>query len=149
MHTKILILSLIALAGCQEATSSTPQAGPTTPQMVTRKAATMLPNGSCAARLVHDSWVSAYVDTSMVCFVPADSIRPHADGSTHATKYAPVTAYMTWETNDGNCEPRAWAISNVVSHAACLKNPPRHLYDTAGRMAPVQTWGMDSLAGGN
>jgi hypothetical protein len=59
------------------------------------------------------------------------------------SRYAPVSAYMTWETNDGDCEPRAWAISNVVSHAACLKAPPRYLYDTAGRMAPVQMWGMD------
>lgn len=142
MKTKILALAIIILAGCQNATSSAPQAGPTTPQMVTRKAATMLPNGFCAARMVHDSLISAYVDTSMVCMVPVDSIKPHKDGSAHATKYAPVTAYTTWETNDGNCEPRAWAISNVVHHAACLKAPPRYLYDTAGRMAPVQTWGM-------
>lgn len=136
----IVILAL-TLAACQDATSSVP-AGPTTPQMVTRKAATMLPNGTCAARLIADSLISAYVDTSMTCFVPADSMRRHADGSMHSDRYAPVGAYMTWETNDGNCEPRAWAISNVVSHAACLKAPPRYLYDTAGRMAPVMTWGM-------
>ena len=142
MHKYIAILLALSLAACQDATGSGAQPEPTTPQMVTRKAATMLPNGTCGSRLIHDSLISAYVDTSMVCMVPADSMRPHADGSNHSNRYAPVTAYTTWETNDGKCEPRAWAISNVVHHAACLKDPPRYLYDTAGRMAPVMTCGM-------
>lgn len=144
---KIAILILIALAGCQDATSSQDAAPSHAPAAVAANPDhRMQPDGTCKATLIHDSLVATYVPYGSYCRVP-DSLRtPHKDGSLPDSVHGAGVAYSTWTTNDGNCEPRAWAISNVVNVSACLK--PRHLklyrwlFDTAYKMPNTLTWGM-------
>ena len=144
---KIAILILIALAGCQDATSSQDAAPSHAPAAATapmdhRKQ----PDGTCKATLIHDSLVEKYVPYGSYCRVP-DSLRtPHKDGSLPDSVHGAGVAYSTWTTNDGNCEPRAWAIDNVVNVSACLKPSTlelhRWLFDTAYKMPNTLTWGM-------
>ena len=145
---KIAIITLIALAGCQDATSSQDAAPSHAPAAVAANPDhRMQPDGTCKATLIHDSLVEKYVPYGSYCRVP-DSLRtPHKDGSLPDSVHGAGVAYQTWTTNDGNCETRAWAIDNVVNVSACLK--PRHLrlyrwlFDTAYKMPRDSlTWGM-------
>lgn len=142
-----IALAIIALAGCQDATSSQDAAPAITPAAVTAPADhRMQPDGTCRGNLIHDSLVETYVPYGSYCPVPQDLRTPHADGSLPADRYGAGVAYSTWTTNDGNCEPRAWAIANVVNVAACLKRPVlernRWMFDTAHKMPTNNlTWG--------
>ena len=126
----LALLGLLALAACQE---NAPTAAPPDPRMQ--------PDGTCRANMIHPSLVSEYIPYGARCQVPRDSMRPHRDGSLHDSTYGAGVAYQTWTTSDGNCEPRAWAIDNMVNQAACLKDPPRWMYDTAYKMPAILTWG--------
>lgn len=131
MKNLLILIPIIALAACQGAMSdSSPVASRS--QAVT----------SCRADFIAPALIDSYVVYGASCQIPSDSIRLHKDGSGHATEYGAGVAYSTWDTNDGNCDPRAWAISNVVHHAACLRNPPRWLYDTAYATPDTMSWGL-------
>ena len=136
MKSHILIIVAIALAACQEY----PPAAVTAPVDHRKQ-----PDGTCKATLIHDSLVEKYVPYGSYCRVP-DSLRtPHADGSLPDSVHGAGVAYSTWTTNDGNCEPRAWAISNVVNVSACWKRPEnfRWMFDTAYKMPAILTYGME------
>ena len=143
MKTKILALSLIILAGCQNATSAT-DSKPSAPVLPLTRTAQKLADGTCGARLVHDSLVGNYVPYGSWCPVPEALRTPHKDGSLPDSQHRAGVAYQIWETNDGNCEPRAWAISNVVTVAWCPKHPEnfRWMFDTAYKMPNQITYGM-------
>lgn len=135
MKTSILSLTILALlAACQE---SSPTAVPADPRMQ--------PDGTCRANLIHPSLVAEYVPYGSFCPVPAELRTPHKDGSLPAAQYGAGVAFQTWETDDGDCEPRAAHVSNVVAHAACLKpavlEVHRWLFDTAYVMPDTMSWG--------
>ena len=134
----LAILSIIALAACQEIPTAAVQ--PASP--AAWRDPRMQPDGTCRAQLIAPSWVDSLVPAGSRCPVPHDSMRRHADGSRHDSTYPAVNVYTTWRTADDSCNPRAWAISDVQHFVGCLKAPPRYLYDTAGRMSPVMTWGL-------
>lgn len=111
MKNSILaLLGLLALAACQE---NNPAAAPSDPRMQ--------PDGTCRANLIHPTLVESYVPYGSFCPVPAELRTPHKDGSLPAAQYGAGVAYQTWETDYGDCEPRAAHVSNVVAHAACLR----------------------------
>lgn len=133
----LIALSLLALAGCQEYAPAATAAEPVRDHR-------MQPDGTCKATLVHDSLVAYYVPYGSYCPVPESLRTPHKDGSLPAAQHGAGVAYSTWTTNDGNCEPRAWAIDNVVNVSWCPKHPEnfRWMFDTAYKMPTVITYGM-------
>ena len=132
-------LALALLAGCQEYAPAATAAEPVRDHR-------MQPDGTCKATLIHDSLIERYVPYGSYCPVPESLRTPHADGSLPADRYGAGVAYSTWTTNDGNCEPRAWAIDNVVNVSMCLKPhvvaANRWMFDSAYKMPAVLTWGM-------
>lgn len=138
----IAALVAIFLGGCQDATSSTPQApAPATPLSRT---AQKLADGTCGARLVHDSLVGSYVPYGAYCPVPEDLRTPHKDGSLPNAQHGAGVAYMTWTTDNGDCAPVAEHLGPVTVTAWCPKKPEnfRWMYDTAYKMPNEITYGM-------
>lgn len=133
----IAALAVIAM-GCDKALASRNEL----PARPTTRQAQKLADGTCGARFIHDSLISEYVPYGASCKVPADSMKAHEDGSMHADTYGAGVAYQTWITRDGDCDPREWAIDSVKNFAACLRNPPRWMYDSAYRIPRIVTWGM-------
>ena len=147
MKHLVLILTILALAGCQSATSAADTGS--APSIPLTRTAQKLADGTCGSRAIHDSLVATYAPYGSYCRVP-DALRtPHKDGSLPDSVHGAGVAYTTWTTNDGDCNPRAWAIDNVKHVSACWKHPEnfRWMWDTAYKMPTGElTYGMGNSA---
>ena len=137
-------LAMALLAGCLDSTAAT-ETGAAPSKPLTRTAQ-KLADGTCGARLLHDSLIESEVAYGSFCPVPEALRTPHADGSLPSDRYGAPVVYQTWTTSDGDCEPRAWAIANVVAHAGCFKPAAlarfRWTFDSAYKVPPFFDGGM-------
>lgn len=136
----IAILVSIILVGCQDATGS----GPSAPNTPLTRTAQKLADGTCGARLIHDSLVSTYVPYGAFCPVPDSLRKPHKDGSLPAAQHGAGVAYMAWTTDNGDCNAGAEHMGPVTITAACWKHPEnfRWMYDTAFDAPDTAYYGM-------